>query len=73
MTRWATGATELERMLARRELDAVTGAGANGEQWLTRARRTVATAARTAEFDPDNAYSLAAATRLLPNLGFFTP
>jgi hypothetical protein len=40
VTRWATGATELERMLARRELDAVTGAGANGEQWLTRARRT---------------------------------
>jgi hypothetical protein len=45
MTRWQRGEAEIERMLADGELQTLTVAAADGEQWLSKARRTLTTAA----------------------------
>lgn len=44
MSRWQRGQATIEQMLADGELKPVTGAAANGEPWLAKARRTLATA-----------------------------
>jgi hypothetical protein len=59
MTRWQRGEAEIERMLAGGELQALTGAAADGEQWLSKARRTLGTATGAADTDPDSAFTLA--------------
>ena len=59
MTRWQRGAAEIERMLAGGELQALTGAAADGGQWLAKARRTLNTATNAASTDPDSAFTLA--------------
>ncbi len=58
MRRWQGGEAEIERLLAGGELQAVTGAGADGEQWLSKARRTLITATAAAGTDPDSAFTL---------------
>ena len=45
MSKWARGEAEVEQLIARGELELVTGAGANGTPLLAQARRTAATAA----------------------------
>jgi hypothetical protein len=59
MSRWQVGEAEIERLLAGGELQAVTGAAAAGEQWLSKARRTLSTAEAAADNDPDSAFTLA--------------
>jgi hypothetical protein len=59
MTRWQRGVAEIERMLADGELQALTGAAADGGQWLAKARRTLSTATDAAGTDPDSAFTLA--------------
>jgi hypothetical protein len=55
MTRWQRGEAEIERMLAGGEVEVLTGAAADGEPWLSKARRTLSTAAGAADTDPDSA------------------
>ncbi|MFZ0050105.1 MAG: HEPN domain-containing protein, partial [Streptosporangiaceae bacterium] len=50
---------QIERLLAGGELQAVTGAAADGEQWLSKAHRTLTTAEAAADNDPDSAFTLA--------------
>ena len=45
MPKWARGAAEVEQLIARGELERVTGAAADGTPLLEPARRTAATAA----------------------------
>ena len=59
MSRWQVDEAEIERLLAGGELQAVTGAAADGEQWLSKARRTLTTAEAAAANDPDRAFTLA--------------
>lgn len=59
MTRWQRGEAEIERMMADGELQALTGAAADGQPWLSKARRTLSTATGAAETDPDSAFTLA--------------
>jgi hypothetical protein len=59
MTRWTIGEAEIERLLAERQLQQVTGAQANGEHLLGRAARTLSTASDIVDDDPDSAYILA--------------
>lgn len=58
MSRWQRGEAEIERLLAGSELQTVTGAAALGEQWLSKARRTLNTAMAAADNDPDSAFTL---------------
>ncbi len=59
MTRWARGEAEVEQLLGRSELEAVTGAAADGALLLAQARRTAATAAGLVTADAYSAYILA--------------
>ncbi|MFY9890306.1 MAG: HEPN domain-containing protein [Streptosporangiaceae bacterium] len=59
MSRWRVGEAQIERLLAGGELQAVTGAAADGEQWLSKAHRTLTTAEAAADNDPDSAFTLA--------------
>ena len=59
MSRWQVGEAEIERLLAGGELQAVTGAAADGEQWLSKTRRTLNMADAAADDDPDSAFTLA--------------
>jgi len=59
MTRWQRGEAEVERLLAGGELQELTGRAAQGGQWLSKARRTLSTAAGAADSDPDSAFTLA--------------
>lgn len=62
VTRWARGEAEVEQLLGRRELEAVTGAAADGAPLLAQARRThFLRIAERHEFKP----------RLLPPRPFF--
>ena len=45
MPRWARGEAEVERLVARGDLERVAGAAADGTPLLEQARRTAATAA----------------------------
>jgi hypothetical protein len=57
--RWSQGEAIVERLIAERHIQKVTGAQADGSPWLERARRTVETADAIAADDPDSAYVLA--------------
>jgi hypothetical protein len=59
MSRWPRGEAEVEQLIARRELERVAGAGADGTPLLAQARRTAATAAGIALNDAYSAYVLA--------------
>lgn len=59
MTRWRRGEAEIEQMLSDGQLQQVTGAGADGGPWLTKAAATIATAESIAMSDPNSAYTLA--------------
>ena len=59
MSRWQRGEASVEQLLTDGELERVSGAAADGEPWLSKARRTLATATSAAETDPDSAFTLA--------------
>jgi hypothetical protein len=59
MARWARGETEIEQLLRRGDLEAVTGAAADGAPLLAQARRTAATAAGLVAADAYSGYILA--------------
>lgn len=59
MAKWARGEAEVEQLIARGELERVTGAAADGAPLLEQARRTAATAAGLMTSDPYSAYVLA--------------
>ncbi|MGH3490749.1 MAG: HEPN domain-containing protein [Actinopolymorphaceae bacterium] len=59
MSRWHAGEADIERFVAEAGLQDVSGAQADGTGWLTRARRTVQTAASLVDTDPESAYILA--------------
>ena len=59
MSRWPRGEAEVEQLVARRELELVAGAGADGSPLLTQASKTVATAAVVVRNDAYSAYVLA--------------
>lgn len=75
MTRWARGQSEIEELVATRQLQKITGGAANGEPLLDKADRTLATARTIASDDPDSAFVLAydsaryAGTALLTHQG----
>jgi hypothetical protein len=59
MSRWPRGEAEVEQLVARRELELVAGAGADGSPLLAQASTTVATAAVVVRNDAYSAYVLA--------------
>ena len=59
MAKWARGEAEVEQLIARGELERVTGAAADGTPLLEQARKTAATAAGLVTNDPYSAYVLA--------------
>jgi hypothetical protein len=59
MSRWPRGEAEVEQLVARRELELVAGAGADGSPLLAQARKTVGTAAVVVRNDAYSAYVLA--------------
>jgi HEPN domain-containing protein len=59
MSRWPRGEAEVEQLVARRELELMAGAGADGTPLLAQATRTVATAAVVVRTDAYSAYVLA--------------
>ena len=59
MPRWARGEAEIEQLIARGDLEPVTGAAADGTRLLEQARRTAATAAGLVSSDAHSAYVLA--------------
>lgn len=59
MPRWERGEAEVEQLIARGELEPVTGAAADGGPLLDQARRTAATAAGLVSADPYSAFVLA--------------
>lgn len=75
MSRWQRGEATIEQMLADGQLQSVAGAAADGQPWLAKARRTLATASAAAGSDPDSAWTLAydaarfACTALLTHQG----
>ena len=59
MTRWEAGQADVERLIARKDLELVTGAEANGAPLLGKAHHTVATTAEIGTDDPYSSYVLA--------------
>jgi hypothetical protein len=59
MSRWGRGEAIVERQLSASELQSVLGASANGTPWLTKAARTIETAAGLTTVDPSSAITLA--------------
>ncbi|MCB0906475.1 MAG: HEPN domain-containing protein [Nocardioidaceae bacterium] len=59
MARWERGESEVEALLAARELQKLTGSAANGERLLDKAAVTLTTARSAVETDPDSAFVLA--------------
>ena len=59
MSRWQKGEAAIEQLAADGELQQVTGAQADGQPWIAKARRTRASAAELINSDPDSAYILA--------------
>jgi hypothetical protein len=59
MSRWPRGEAEVEQLVARRELELVAGAGADGTPLLAQAQKTAATAAAVVLNDAYSAYVLA--------------
>jgi hypothetical protein len=59
MPRWVRGEAQVEQLIARGELERVTGAVTDGTQLLEQAQKTAATAAGLVSNDPYSAYVLA--------------
>lgn len=59
MARWSQGEAEIEQLVARRHLEPVRGARADGTPWLDKARRRLATARAIIADDPESAFVLA--------------
>jgi hypothetical protein len=59
MTRWRKGEASIERLLAAGELQSVTGARADGQPRIAKARRVLVSAAGLRDSDPESAYVLA--------------
>ena len=59
MSRWGRGEAEVEQLIARGELERVSGAAADGTPLLEQARKTSATAASLVTSDAYSAYVLA--------------
>jgi hypothetical protein len=59
MSKWARGEAEVERLIARGELERITGAAADGSPLLEQARRTAVTAGGLVSSDAYSAYVLA--------------
>lgn len=59
MSRWARGSAEIEALLAKRHLERVTGARADGGPWLVKAARRLDTAVAIITDDPESAFVLA--------------
>jgi hypothetical protein len=59
VTRWRKGEATIERLLAAGELQRVTGAQADGQAWITKARRVLVSAAGLCDPDPESGYVLA--------------
>lgn len=59
MARWTRGEAEVEQLIARRDLEPVTGAAADGMPLLEQARRTAVTAASLVSADAHSAHVLA--------------
>jgi hypothetical protein len=59
MPKWARGEAEVEQLIARGELERVTGAAADGTPLLEQARKTAATAAGLITSDAYTAHVLA--------------
>ena len=59
MARWARGDSEIEQLVARRALEHISGAAADGGPMLEHARKTVATATTLVDADAYSAYVLA--------------
>jgi uncharacterized protein (UPF0332 family) len=59
MSRWPRGETQIEQLIANKQLQRVTGGQANGAHLLQKASRTLESARGIAEQDPDSAYVLA--------------
>lgn len=58
VTRWTRGSAEIESLLAKRHLERVTGARADGDPWLAKAAQRLATAAAIVADDPESAFVL---------------
>ncbi|HZX99603.1 MAG TPA: hypothetical protein VFE92_08970 [Dermatophilaceae bacterium] len=59
MSRWPRGETQIEQLIANKQLQRVIGGQANGAHLLQKASRTLESAGGIAEQDPDSAYVLA--------------
>jgi HEPN domain-containing protein len=59
VTQWSRGQADIEEMLGSGELQRVTGAGADGGLWLSRATITLKAAEEVADTDTNSAYTLA--------------
>lgn len=59
MGRWSLGQTEVETLIARGELQKLTGAASDGTRLLAKAATTLATARGATTTDPDSAFVLA--------------
>lgn len=59
MTRWTRSEAEVAALLRSADLQQLTGSQANGDQFLTKARRIIASAAGLVASDPDSAFVLA--------------
>jgi hypothetical protein len=59
MASWEAGQADIDRLIAGKDLEMVTGAEANGDPLLEKAHRTVATAAEISADDPYSSYVLA--------------
>jgi hypothetical protein len=59
MTSWKRGEATIRELLERSELQRVTGAMTDGQAWLTKAERTLSTAATIADDDPESGLILA--------------
>ncbi len=58
MARWPLGESKIEALVARGELQRVTGAAADGERLLAKSAVTLETARSAVERDPDSAFVL---------------
>jgi hypothetical protein len=59
MSRWPNGSGEIEHFLARRHLERVSGARADGAPWLDKAARRLDTAKAIVVDDPESSFVLA--------------
>ena len=58
-SRWRKGEAEVERLIAEKSLERLSGAQADGLPWLDKAHRTLTTAEGIGDGDPESAYVLA--------------